>query len=140
MLTLSVFSTWSIITTCFVLLLIYMQYNLLSLKVLSYFSDKDCSLQPLEAHQIVRKVFQHYNTAIPSSAPVERQFSTAGLIETPRRNKLSDSPFEKSILLKMNQSIFWIEILWYVITFSRFSISRNFNTNWVKVSLMILWF
>jgi len=32
-------------------------------------------------------VFVNYNTSVPSSAPVERHFSQAGLILTPRKNK-----------------------------------------------------
>jgi len=50
----------------------------------------------------IKKLFVTYNTTLPSSAPVERLFSSAGLIETPRRNKLSDKMIEVLLMLKVN--------------------------------------
>ena len=50
----------------------------------------------------VKQVFIRYNTPIPSSAPVERLFSVAGLIRTAKRNRLSDHMFETLVLLKAN--------------------------------------
>jgi len=49
-----------------------------------------------------KKVFVTYNTTMPSSAFVEHVFSSAGLIETPRRNKLKDIMFEMLLMLKVN--------------------------------------
>ncbi len=39
-----------------------------------------------------------------SSAPVERVFSTAGLVSSGRRNRLSDRNLEREIMLKRNMS------------------------------------
>ena len=54
-----------------------------------------------------QKVFIRYNTILPSLAPAERFFfSPAGLVETPWRNRLNDSMFEKLLLLKINKHWF----------------------------------
>ena len=47
-----------------------------------------------------------YNTAIPSSAPVERMFSHGGSIFEKRRQGLNEEQFKMQLLLKMNQG-FW---------------------------------
>jgi len=54
----------------------------------------------------IRKVFIKFNTTLPSSVPVERLFNTAGQMKVPRYNHLSDSMFEKLLLLKANHSLF----------------------------------
>lgn len=40
--------------------------------------------------------------SLPSSAPVQRLFSFASCINSPRRNALSDELFEKLVLMKAN--------------------------------------
>ena len=79
----------------------------IQLKAMNYLSDQSTSLNSLNAFEPVKKLFLRYNTTLPSSAPVERLFSTAGLIETPRRNRLADGTFERLLLLKQNKALVW---------------------------------
>lgn len=76
--------------------------NKVETEVAGYLSDSDRSLSMLHKYPAVRATFVRYNTTIPSSAPVERLFSTGGQIETARRNRLSDASFERLLLLKAN--------------------------------------
>jgi hypothetical protein len=55
-------------------------------------------------YPIVKKAFIRYNTTIPSSAPVERLFSFAGMIHNPKRNRLADNLFEQLVILKGNNN------------------------------------
>lgn len=59
-------------------------------------------LSVLEQFPRVKDLFCLTNAATPSSAPVERIFSSAGLIFLPRRNRLHDSTFEHLLFLKKN--------------------------------------
>lgn len=69
---------------------------------LAYLNDPSTEIHMLQNHPQVKQLFLKYNTVIPSSAPVERLFSTASLILTKHRNRLSDALFEKLLLLKAN--------------------------------------
>ena len=70
-----------------------------------YLSDKDSSLSMLERHPTIKSVFLKYNTAVPSSAPVERLFSIASLVLTARRTRLKDKLLEYLILLKISKNL-----------------------------------
>ncbi|XP_064454737.1 uncharacterized protein LOC135366014 [Ornithodoros turicata] len=63
------------------------------------------SLSVLAGHPVIRKVFLTYNTALPSSAAVERVFSVAADILTRKRGKMTDKNFEIQLLLKLNRCV-----------------------------------
>lgn len=68
-----------------------------------YLKSNSQDLFLLHSYPVVLKVFLEYNTPIPSSAQVERLFSTGSNVMTVKRHKLSDSLFEKLVLLKQNK-------------------------------------
>lgn len=55
---------------------------------------------------ILKKVFMKYNTPLPSSASIERVFSIGTCVLTKKRGKMSDSNFEKTMLLKSNTKFY----------------------------------
>ena len=69
-------------------------------------TDADRSLSMLDKYPVVTSTFIYYNTTIPSSAPVETfqlgEGPGGGQVETARRNTLSDTSFERLLLLKAN--------------------------------------
>lgn len=72
---------------------------------LDFLDDREKSLCMLKAYPIISKIFRRFNTTLSSSAPVERLFSQCLIIFTPRRNRISHSNFEKTLLLKQNKNI-----------------------------------
>ena len=59
-------------------------------------------MSALKPYQVIEEMFVKYNSPIPSSAPVERLFSNGGLVFIKTWNGLSDTTFEKLLLLKKN--------------------------------------
>ena len=71
------------------------------------FLEEPCdeSLEVLHQFPTVKYLFRKLNATVPSSAPVERLFSSGSLISTPRRNRLTDKRFEQLLLLKSNNAV-----------------------------------
>lgn len=61
-------------------------------------------MECLSKYPAVKETFIKFNTPLPSSAPVERLFSYATMVNLPRSHKLSDELFEKRVVLKSNIS------------------------------------
>lgn len=68
-----------------------------------FMADSETGIESLHKHELVRKVFVRYNTALPSSASVERVFSVAADVFTRKRGKMTDENFERQLLLKLNK-------------------------------------
>lgn len=67
-----------------------------------FLKKNNSDLKSLFGYPKVMKKFIYFNTGLPSSAPVERLFSTGGNVMTVKRHNLSDDLFEKLVLLKKN--------------------------------------
>lgn len=73
------------------------------MEVLRYLRDP-CTdkLSSLNSYPLVKELFLHYNTPLPSSAPVERLFSYATMMNLPQYNRLNDNNFEQRVLALSN--------------------------------------
>lgn len=71
-------------------------------EVMEYLKSAGSELGVLSQFPRVKAISLRYNTATPSSAPVERLFSLGNLVLTPRRNRLSSKRFERLTLMRYN--------------------------------------
>lgn len=71
-----------------------------------YAKGDDGSGQVIRRFPRLSELVLKYNTALPSSAAVERLFSKAGCSFTQLRNRLGDASLEIEILLRVNKK-FW---------------------------------
>ena len=68
------------------------------LLVLQYFTDNRNDYTSLNAYPIIKNIFLKYNTSLPSSATVERLFSFATIINSPKANRLTNKMFKQKIV------------------------------------------
>jgi len=76
------------------------------IELLRYLADTSTDYVSIEKYPRIKPLFYKYNCPVPSSAPVERLFSLAGTIFSPKRTKLEDPTFEELLFCKANKSLF----------------------------------
>ncbi|XP_057377029.1 uncharacterized protein LOC130698386 [Daphnia carinata] len=74
-------------------------------EAVAFMGDPSTTISSLRKYPSIKEMYLKYNTALPSSASVERLFSVAGTIFRPTRNRLSDENFEKMLFLRANNSL-----------------------------------
>ena len=78
------------------------------LEMRTFMSEPCCQeMSVINKFPEIKDLFLQYNTALPSSAPVERLFSYATMMNLPRYNRLTDAHFEKRTISKCNSAISW---------------------------------
>lgn len=68
-----------------------------------FLKSKNCDINLLENFPKIKKLFIKFNTALPSSASVERLFSIGNTVLSPFRGHLNDDLMEHQLLLKVNK-------------------------------------
>ena len=72
------------------------------LEVLHFLEEPRKDLAVLSTYPLIKQLFVRYNTPLPSSTPVERLFSFAGMIYRPHRRRLTAQHLELLVVLKTN--------------------------------------
>lgn len=72
------------------------------LETLHFLEDPRKDLASLDSYSLIKLLFVRFNTTLPSSAPVERLFSFAGMVYRPHRRGLTPELLEKLVVLKNN--------------------------------------
>jgi hypothetical protein len=80
--------------------------NPITREVQTYLEAKSTNIQSLADYAAVAKAFVKANSTLPSNAAVKRLFSTAGMILSPRRCKMTDKLFDKVVFLNVAQLAF----------------------------------
>lgn len=68
-----------------------------------FLSDQRDDFKSLDSYPAVKEVFKHFNTPLCSSAPIERIFNFAGILNHPKRGSISPENFEKCVIMKGNR-------------------------------------
>ncbi|XP_067208348.1 uncharacterized protein [Linepithema humile] len=71
-----------------------------------FLKSNNCNISMLNDYTAIKKLFIKYNTALPSSAFVERMFNVSGSVITPQRGHRHDDIIEYQILLKINKHFY----------------------------------
>ncbi|XP_061471505.1 uncharacterized protein LOC133379722 [Rhineura floridana] len=74
-------------------------------ELVRYLRSPSRKVSSLHGFPRVLRCFLQHNTGMPSSAAVERLFSTGGNVMTVKRHSLSDMLFEHLVLLRRNRNI-----------------------------------
>lgn len=77
----------------------------IGVEILNFYHDRDKNITMLNRYPTIGRIYRRYNTTLSSSSPVERLFSQALLIFTPRRNRILDENFEKAVMLQKNKEL-----------------------------------